>query len=456
MPTQRIALTIGCLLLACAPTAARAQSAAEWRVLQSAAETKSDKIMAEANTHKGLLAQYQVMRQAYPSDNSPAFHQIFGQYISWYQSFLGDYPEAMDSYSIGQPPLEDDSPSPLTEAGYVAHPALDAIPELARGYRIVLFNEAHNIPLTRSLTVQLLSKLRQEGFNYFAAETLYESDTALQSRGYPIDASGFYTREPVYAEMVRTALKLGFKVIAYEATSDAGGSDARETEQARNIDEQVFKSDPHARMVVNAGYDHIVKSGAYLNGASMAEHLYKLTHIPMLSIEQTMLYPHPLSSGDHPYYTAVMQELRPKVPIVFANAAGKPWSLRPGYDVSVFFPPVQMLHGRPAWLSLGGLRRPYLVSGDRCHMHYPCLVEARYSDEGADAIPADRMVIAQTPLINSGSPVPMFTSNENIPSGDLYLRPGKYQLSMVIEDDKVIGKKSIVVPDAPPSSSGQP
>ncbi len=453
MPAHRIALTIGCLLFACAPTAPRAQSAAEWQALQAAAATRSDQLMAEANTHKGLLAQYQVMRQAYASDNSPAFRLIFAQYISWYQSFLGDYPEAMDSYSIGQPPLEDDSPSPLTEAGYVARPALDVIPELARGYRIVLLNEAHNIPLTRSLTVQLLSRLRREGFDYFAAETLYQNDTALPSRGYPIDASGFYTEEPVYAEMVRTALKLGFKVIAYEATSDAVGSDARETEQARNIVERVFKSDPHARLVVNAGYSHIVKSGVYLGGASMAEHLYKFTHIPMLSIEQTMLYPHPSSSADHPYYTAVMQELRPKEPIVYVNAAGQPWSLRPGYDVSVFFPPAQMLHGRPTWLSLGGLRRPYLVSGDRCHRHFPCLVEARYGDEGADAIPADRMVLVQPPSMNSGAPVPVIGDYQNIPSGDLYLRPGKYQLSLVAEGDRVVGKKNIVVPDAP---AGQP
>lgn len=456
MPARRIALTIGCLLFACAPTATRAQSAAEWQVLQAAAASKSDKIMAEANTHKGLLAQYQVMRQAYAGDDSPAFRLIFAQYISWYQSFLGDYPAAMESYSIGQPPLEDDSPSPLTDAGYVAHPALDAIPELARGYRIVLLNEAHNIPLTRSLTVQLLSKLRREGFNYFAAETLYESDTALPSRGYPIDASGFYTREPVYAEMVRTALKLGFKVIAYEATSNAVGSNARETEQARNINERVFKSDPHARLVVNAGYSHIVKSGAYLDGASMAEHLHKLTRIPMLSVEQTMLYPHLSSSADHPYYATVMQALRPKEPIVFVNAAGKPWSLRPGYDVSVFFPPVQMLHGRPAWLSLGGLRRPYLVSGDRCRRRYPCLVEARYSDEGADAIPADRLVLAQPPSMNARSSVPVLGDYESVPSGDLYLRPGRYQLSLVTEDGRVVGKKNIAVPDAPASSPGQP
>lgn len=107
MPARRIALTIGCLLFACAPTATRAQSAAEWQTLQAAAANKSDKIMTEANTHQGLLAQYQVMRHAYAGENSPAFRLVFAQYISWYQSFLGDYPAAMDSYSIGQPPLED-------------------------------------------------------------------------------------------------------------------------------------------------------------------------------------------------------------------------------------------------------------------------------------------------------------------------------------------------------------
>jgi hypothetical protein len=49
-------------------------------------------------------------------------------------------------------------------------------------------------------------------------------------------------------------------------------------------------------------------------------------------------------------------KLQPKEPIVFVDKAGKPWSLRNGYDVSVFFPPQQLLRGRPTWLSLGGLR----------------------------------------------------------------------------------------------------
>jgi hypothetical protein len=455
MSGRNTAIATGCVLwLLCAAMPARAQSAAQWQAEQDAAGAKCDRIMAEAITHKGLLAQYVVLREGYDSDHSQAFQLIFGQYISWYLSFLGDYPDAMQTFSITQPAQPEDNPSPLaTGSGYSARPALDAIPELAKNYRIVMFNEAHNVAMTRSLTVQLLSRLREEGFDYFAAETLSQSDTGLQSRGYPTDSSGFYTEEPVYAEMVRTALKLGFKVVAYEATTETSSTDVRETEQAKHLYQQVFEKDPNARLVINAGYEHIVKSGTYLDGKSMAEHLYKLTHLPMLAVEQTMLYPRPSSNGDHPYYSEVMRKLRPDSPIVFINGDGKPWSLRTSYDVSVFFPREKIVRGRPSWLSLGGLRVPHYVTADYCDGHFPCLIEARYNDEGQDAIPADRMKFELLPMSQSNSHIPVFTSNQETPSGNLYLRPGKYQLSFSDGNGRLLHREDVVVADPSPQAA---
>lgn len=434
-------LLIG-VLLGPVPVAA-AQTTGQWLALQTAAANKSERIMADANTHKGLLAQYQVMRHAYYEDDSPAFRMIFSQYISWYQSFIGDYPDADASFSIKQSRAPNDRPSPLGLPGYQAQPALTAIPELARPYRIVLLNEAHNVALTRSLTVQLLAKLRAEGYDYFAAETLYQTDTGLAKRGYPVDKSGFYTAEPVCAEMVRTALKLGFKVVAYEALSDVTGN-AREAEQARNLYEAVFKHDPKARLVVDAGYAHIVQTGSFLGGSSMAEHLHQLTGLPMLSVEQTMLYPHAFAKDNHPTYDAVMQQLHPTAPIVFTDAQGKPWSLQPGYDVSVFFPPSHLVRDRPDWLTLGGLRQPWFVDGLRCQQHYPCLVEARYADESDDAVPADRAVLELVPL--ASAPNLRVTSNaQGEPSTHLYLRPGKYRLRFSTEDGTRLYERSIDV-----------
>lgn len=439
MSALRTGIMFSCALFFCVPAASLAQS---WRSRQIEASRKSEKIMHEADKHKGLLAQYQVMRYAYANDKDPAFRLIFGQYLSWYQTFIGDYPDAALSFSIKQPLEKDDRPSPLSDPEYSARPALEAIPELAKKYQLVYLNEAHNIPLTRTLTVQLLSKLRQEGFSYFAVETIYQTDKKLQSRGYPTADSGFYTAEPISAEMVRTAIKLGFKVIGYEALSNATG-DAREAEQARNIYEHIFQHDPRARVVVEAGYAHIQKSGEFLGGSSMAEHLYKLSGIDGLSVEQTVLVPHQVKEDNHPYYDAIVEKLQPQVPIVFENKAGKPWALRAGYDVNVVFPAQQMRRGRPTWLSLGGLRHPYFISGDRCEGHYPCLIEARYADEGKDAIPADRMALDPVPL--------MATLNDRVRQGqgapvtELYLRPGKYDLTMSAEDGSLIFRKTISV-----------
>jgi hypothetical protein len=436
-----IPVLLGCAWLAWPCVPAHAQSAAQWRARQMDAIKKSDALMREARKYPDLLAQYKFLHDAYVGNKDPAFRVIFGQYLSSTQTFVGDYQGAAESFSIKQSAEADDRPSPLDNPAYTAQPALTAIPELARGYRAVFFNEAHNIPLTRTLTVQLLARLRAEGFNYFAAETVNSRDIGLQSRGYPIDNSGFYTEEPIAAEMVRTALKLGYKVIGYDALSDVTG-DARQAEQARNIHRQVFANDPNARLVLDAGYAHIMEEGDFQGGSSMAQYLHRWYDIDILTVEQTMLYGHPSAGDDHPYYAPVMGRLHPKEPLVFVSKDGKPWSLRPGYDVSVWFPPSIIRRGRPTWASLGGERMPYYASGQPCNRHYPCMVEARYASEGDDAIPADRLVLDPVSP-DAGAGVRAVTSAS--PFGELYLRPGKYRLSYTDVDGARLYSSSITV-----------
>jgi hypothetical protein len=449
MSSSRLAKRLSCLLsLVCLPMAAGAQSPAQWRTQQLDASLKSERIMKQADTRKGLLAQYQVMRYAYAEDKSPAFRLIFGQYMSWYQTFIGDYPDAALSFSIRQPSESDDRPSPVANGDYTAQPALDAIPELAKNYQLVFLNEAHNIPLTRTLTVQLLPGTAQGWIHLSRRRNALSDGHRVQTRGYPIAKSGFYTEEPISAELVRTALKLGFKLIPYEATSDATG-DAREAEQARNIYAAVFKKDPKARLIVEAGYAHIQKSGEFLGGQSMAEHLYKLSGIDGLSVEQTMMIPHPSSDDDHPYYASIVKKFQPAAPIVFVDKTEKPWSLRPGYNVSVIFPPQRLRRGRPTWLTLGNLRQPVFVSGDKCDEQYPCLIEARYSAEGKDAIAADRMVLDPLPLMPTMGE--RIRQGSGAPVGELYLRPGEYELNAIGTDDQTLFSQHITVSDSVPT-----
>ena len=432
-------------VLTCAAEQQETLTPYQWQSQQKVAFEQSEKIYADALKRDGLLAQYQTMQNAYRADPGKAFRIVFGQYVSWYQSFIGDYLAADASYSIRQPAEKDDAPSPLA-GGYTAKPALDAIAELAKGHKAIFLNEAHNVAITRSLTVQLLPRLRAEGYTWFAAETLYDSDTGLGKRGYPIAKSGFYTMEPIAAEMVRSALKLGFKVVAYESDRPGNG-DVREDAQAKNLYQRVFKQDPNARLVVNAGYAHIKENGRYLGGLSMEQHFHRLSGIDPLTVEQTMMIDHPRTSENHPYYHAVMDTLHPLEPIVFENKDGKPWSLKPdGYDVSVFFPPDRVESGRPTWLALGGLRQPYQVDGNFCAKKFPCLIEARYANEGDDAIPADRLVL--DPVKGAQAMTDRIMVGTTQTSENLYLRPGKYHLSATNEANQVIQHQTITVGDA--------
>ncbi len=411
---------------------------------QREAVAKSEKIMAQAQKRSGMLAQYLYMRDARERDENVAFRLIFNQYLSWFQTWVGDYAASRITFSIAQPPEKGDSAAPMDE-GYTPTPALDAIAQLANGRRAIFFNENHNIALTRTLTVQMLPRLREMGYDTFAAETLYHDDHDLMKRGYPTSDTGFYTEEPIYAEMVRTALKLGFRVIAYESESMATG-DAREREQARNLYQRAFdKQHPNARLVVNGGFMHIQKSGKFFDGAAMAQHFQKISGIEPVTIEQTVLIPHDVPAGDHPVYRRIAQEVAFDAPVVFRNEAGAFWSLRPkAFDASVVFPAEVYVRNRPTWATIGDLRTPHGVTGDICRKAYPCLLEARYADEGEDAIPADRALLDIGSFSGSGRDR-VRTSSDAEPSTDLYLRPGKYRLAARDAGNRVLGSSTITV-----------
>jgi len=422
----------------------REMSAGEWRQRQLAAADKSDEIMRQANKQPGLLGKYLHMQAQYDANHERAFQVIFGQYLSWFQTFIGDYAGAAASFSIAQPAQPDDAPSPLGD-GYLARPAADVILEMTKNRKAVFFNEAHSAPITRTLTIELLSKLREQGFTHFAAETLYRTDKDLQQRGYPTPDSGFYVNEPLYGEMVRTAVKLGFKIVAYDV-ENAGAGDARELAGAQNL-YHIFKQDPQARLIVNAGFAHIQKSGKYLGGSSMAEFFQKMSGIDPLCVEQTMLISHALIDRNHPYYTAVTQSHRLTQPTVFVNG-DKAWTLKPKqYDISVFFPPTTTFQQRPDWAAIGGLRSEYKVSSDLCRGQLPCLVEARYANEHDDAVAADRAMIS---IPRESSSLEQQATSHDVPPSRLFLRPDKYRLTATDRNSRVLGVSEIVVENTRP------
>ena len=150
---------------------------------------------------------------------------------------------------------------------------------------------------------------------------------------------------------------------------------------------------------------------------------------------------------NHPDYDPIVEALHPTQPIVFINKDDKPWSLRPGYDASVIFPQEHFAYDRPTWLELWGARVPVTVSGNLCQKHGPCMVAARYADEGGDAIPADRIVLDPVPLTTIDD-VKITRGDYSTPIGQLYLRPGNYVLTVSDERGQRIGNQSVKVASA--------
>ena len=315
--------------------------------------------------------------------------------------------------------------------------AADQIAKLATDRRIVMVNEAHHDAHTRELTLELLPKLRAEGFTYFAAEALVNSDTKLMERGYPIAKSGSqYLHEPLYGDIIRQAIKLGFHVVSYESEADVLSD--REAGQASMLYQKVFQQDPKARLFVHAGYAHIDKAPGNLGGAikPMAMQLKQLTGFDPLTIDQTRwrdIGPMP----DKDLYKRLYAQFPVSGPSVLINRQnGSVWSSDPDrHDADVILPPPGHQR-RPHWLNLGGARISRVISSDVCQRHLPCVVEARYEGETDDAIPADRYTFLTADSINT-----------------LYLRPGQYKIIAEDREGRTLARRNLTV-DRPDAAHG--
>jgi hypothetical protein len=307
---------------------------------------------------------------------------------------VGNYSDALSFADFGQQKLPADPTAAASLDGFRPVPAADAVTDAAQ--QIVIVNEAHHVPQHRALTIELLKKLKRKGFTYFAAETLFETDANLNERGYPTISSGAYISEPLYGDIVRTAIKLGYKVVSYEV-GFGGGPDARERGQAENLKNRIFSKDPQAKVLIHVGYGHnseaIRKDGTKL----MAGYLKEFTGIDPLTVDQTAMSERSAPEYELPLYRHVAIRKDSVRPVVFQNSRREFWTPKDsGRDITVFSPRSVYTSGRPMWLRLDSNREQYLLPADVCQTETHCLVRARVAAESADAIPVDQIEVRST------------------------------------------------------------
>jgi hypothetical protein len=363
----------------------------------------------------------------------PQLRQVVDQILVTEWSMFGRIGDADAGFTVSERRMPTAEPLPTADA-WTAVPAADYIAGAVAGRRILVVNEAHHRPQTRLLTLALLPKLRALGFDHFAIEALDPADTGLAARGYPTEKSGYYIQEPLYGEIVREALRLGFVVHAYEP-HDAGllTPQDRETRQAQAL-QAVLEQSPKARLFVHAGYAHADKMPGRLpdNARPMAAELARLTGIAPYTVDQTMLGSGDLDDPESPYRQMV-DAFPVTVPSVLVPRNGGPaWSYRSDYhDLTVLLSPREPGQMRPSWLSREGLRRPFRIKSALCSGSFPCLFEAFRASEGDDAIPADQFLLM----------------NDADARWPLYLAPGRYRLRIRGEEGDVLSVRPIEVRD---------
>ncbi len=359
-----------------------------------------------------------------------------GQLAATDASIMGRPNDALFYFPIASPP-----PKNLPDtANYNGENARQWIVAQAPRYRIVMINEAHHVPQTRLLTISLLKPLWDAGYRYLALEALNNNGSNPVPSGFPDLNTGEYTKEPVMAELIREALKIGYTLVPYEADDRyLSKADIRESTQAHNL-QKFLTTHPDARVLLHAGYSHTAKSDVVrISGAStMATNLIDETKVRVLSIDQVALTPLSFSStGVAEVQAQLAKAFKAIEPTVFINkASGNAWSEHPGaYDASILLPvsPTQVI--RPDWLSLDGQRQKVATDANLCGFHFPCMVEAFYAGDPDQAIPADQVAL-------------MVQADTNTP---LFLREGYYRLLYITEEDQKIIERQFIV--KPPSKN---
>ncbi len=152
-----------------------------------------------------------------PSLTDPDERSMTMQILAAIRAFVGDTRGALEAFdSVEQRDYSAD-PAPTLQENATCLEALPEILRAAQGRQIVILNEAHHVPRCRAFALPLALALRQQGFTYFAAETFGSDIQDTVRKGYPNRGTGFYSEEPVFGDLVRQALRVGYRFVDYEA-----------------------------------------------------------------------------------------------------------------------------------------------------------------------------------------------------------------------------------------------
>lgn len=373
------------------------------------------------------------IKKSAPADGDQAGFHIWCQAMATYHSFVGDLENAIgyfdNRYRKDLQGLTVDCDTNF----FKTHKFVDArdfVLETAKDKSVVMLNEAHHIPSHRAFALSLLEELYNQGFRYFAVEDL--SNMTINDTKLVTDTTGsFYGREPMYGELIREGLKRGFTLIEFDSreTFNGAGRDryyvnrSRDSVMAKNL-ANVLADDPLAKVFIYTGYDHVFE-GSKNGWKHMGEFLRDFTGVDPLSISQSQHIEHVEPKLESKEFRAANNLGAIRKPIIALHADSV---FHDRYvDISIISPRYINSSSRPAYLTLGGARKAYVVATS--DSKDAVFVQAFYNDgvEKGHRIPADQMIM-------------------NGKSDTLFLFPGDYNVEFKNSEGILTHEMTINVP----------
>jgi hypothetical protein len=274
-----------------------------------------------------------------------------------------------------------------------------------------MINEDHRDSSHRAFTTELLPVLRKQGFRYLAAEAFGPD---VEAARYPKVGRDF-TDDPVFGDMVRRALELGYTLVPYEAPSECSAAElkafntngsaailgnncmeGRELGQARNL-ARFIESHPGEKLLVHVGGSRNAKID-FIFGKLMGLNFRELTKIDPLSIDQIQMSE---GAGARPEYWAVAAQYSDRTAAFALQSKKGFYPEDDGMDISVMHPHAKYENGRPVWLSTGGWRKAapigqlpaYRAAAPEIRKAGTVILQVFGVNDSADAVPIDQFLI---------------------------------------------------------------
>ena len=330
---------------------------------------------------------------------SKAMYSIWSQVLPMVDDTYGD-PHLFDENRL--------DPDPATEAGNLIS-SVDAMQEIvkrAAQTSIVVVNEDHRRPRHRGFAAHILRALRPLGYRLFAVETLssFADRTLADAQRARLEAEGFvrlrdghYTRDPAFGGLMRVALRLGYRPIAYDTDLDLPSRDAyqsvaaREQSQSEALARTLSEHPVSDKIVIFVGFDHVAENPLPWPKREpmtwMAGRLKKLTGVDPLTIDQTT-HPVPRSRADLPDGD-VRSGSNFRRPYILVQG-GQPYvsgRYRGAVDLQVFPGKDEPSRNRAAWFAKTfGYRRYVVALGADCKSN-TCIAQSFVAGDPDDAVP---------------------------------------------------------------------